>query len=128
MLEGRKHMLRVLAATLLWLCSSGPAAARDNPMVVRWSDLAPHVNGMKISTVLTDGSRIEGRAVSVESEALVVTVTKTSNRAAYAPGRALLPRTSLSTIRVGHTGWKWKVIGPIVGFVGMGAVGAAIGN
>jgi hypothetical protein len=29
---------------------------------------------------------------------------------------------------VGHTGWKWKVIGPIVGFVGMGALGAAIGN
>jgi hypothetical protein len=70
---------------------SGPAAARDNPIVVRWSELAPHVNGMKISTVLQDGSRVEGRAVSVEPEALVVTITKSSNQA-HAPGRALLPR------------------------------------
>jgi hypothetical protein len=82
---------------------------------------------MKISTVLEDGSRVEGRAVSVEPEALVVMVTKSSNRA-YVQGRTSLPRTALSVIRVGHTGWKWKVIGPMVGFFGVGGLGALVGN
>src|SRR5262249_44059519 len=101
--------------------------ARGKNIVVRWPDLATYVNGMKISTVLEDGSRIEGRAISVEPEALVVMVTKSSTRT-YVQGRALLPRASLSVVRVSRTGWKWKVIGPIVGFFGIGGLGAAVGN
>ena len=120
-------MRRTFAAILILLCAGVRLEARDHSLLVRWPDLAPQVNGMKISTVLQDGSRVEGRAISVEPEALIVMVARSSSQA-YGKGKSTLPRTSVSSIRVSHTGWKWKVIGPIAGFVGMGALGGAVGN
>ena len=120
-------MRRIVTLTLLWIGSGLLGEARDNNLAVRWADLPEHINGLKISTLLEDGSRIDARAISVEPEALLVTVSRSSNPI-YGKGTARLPRTSLSTLRVQHTGWKWKVICPIVGFVGLGALGVVAGG
>jgi hypothetical protein len=111
----------------MFLCVIVPANARDKDLFVQWPDLKAYVNGMKISTTLADGAHIEARAIAVEPDGLSVIVRKSSGRA-YTSGSSLLPRTSLSTIRVQRTGWKWKVICPVMGFFGMGVLGGVVGG
>ena len=120
-------MRTALVATFILLCSGASSEARDKKVPLRWDDLAPYVNGKKMSAVLADGTRVEGRAISVEPDGLAVMVARSSDKARF-QGKSLLPRSSLSTIRTGHTGWKWKVIGPIAGFFGLGTLGAFLGD
>jgi hypothetical protein len=119
-------MRRALSAGLLCLWLSGTVEARDRKIVVAWSELAAQVNGKRFSTVLKDGSCVEGRAISVEPESLAVKISKSSS-AVHVRGKGSLPRASLSSIQVRRSGWKWKAILPFVGAAGIGAVGGMVG-
>lgn len=120
-------MLRAFVGAVVLLSAGVPAFAGDPVVRVPWGELAPRVNGMQFSTVLGNSARIEGRAISVEPEALLAIVKKSSDRARY-QGQCSLPRAEISSVRVRHTGWKWKVISPIVGFVALGALGGFVGR
>ena len=120
-------MRKRLLASVVCLCWALSVKAGDKTLLVKWPDLAPHVNGMNIRTVLADGTRVEGRAISVEPAGLSVIVAKSSGRAQLA-GNSLLPRNAVASVRVRRTGWKWKVICPLVGFVAMGTLGGVVGG
>jgi hypothetical protein len=114
-------------AVLTLLLSSAPSPAADNIVRVRWGELSAHVVGRKISTVLTDGASVEGRVTAVQPEALALRVTKTSDPRRFSKD-AQLPRSSLTVVQVRRDGWKWKVIAPIVGVIGLAVAGGAIGG
>ena len=116
-----------LAVGLLILCLGSVAQAADREIRANWTQLGAQVVGRKVSMVLTDSTLVEGNVVSVESGALVVKVSKTSAPARFAK-TASVPRALVSTLRVSRPGWKWRVIGPVAGFVGLGIAGGVIGN
>jgi hypothetical protein len=62
--------------------SGGTLAAAARTQRLTWSELGPATQGKgkKIMMVLPSGTRIQGEVVSVEPQALIVNVTKTSNR------------------------------------------------
>ena len=109
---------RKLAAGLFILvCYQVEATASDRQSQVAWSQLANEVVGRKISTVRTDGVKIEGKVTAVKPDALVVEVNK---------GVASVPRSQITSLRVSRPGWKWRVIGPLVGALTFGIAGGAI--
>ena len=111
--------ISLLAATL--------AHAADHRIQSAWPELASHVQGRKISTVLTDGTEVKGRVVSVTPEALLIAVSKTSQPARYR-GTSPVPRPLLSSLRVSKQGWKWHAILPVAGAIAIGFAGAVIGG
>ncbi|MEP7352207.1 MAG: hypothetical protein ABI824_03145 [Acidobacteriota bacterium] len=121
----RKGMPVAVCAGLLF--AAVEAKASDRQLQLGWSELAGQVVGRKISMTLTDGVTLEGKGVSVKAASLVMDVNKTSAPARFS-GTADVPRELVSTVRVSRPGWKWRVIGPLVGFVGLSIVGGAIGN
>jgi hypothetical protein len=125
---------------LVFLLQSCPVWAREQKQSgpekhyrLQWGDLAGMITGQKVSTVLPDATRLEGKVLAVEPQALVLNLTKTSDRRAYPKGQASIPRASVSVLRLSKPGGHvWQIVGGILGsfaglFVG-GLVGAWAGG
>ena len=108
-------MALLLAAPLL-----ADAAAL---MHVKWEGLTV-VAGNTVSIAMPGGAVITGKATSVESDALVVDVQKTSDRAAYPKGVVRVPRATLHRFEMQTKGKVGRAVGTPVGFV----VGAVAGG
>jgi len=107
------------------LARQQPKAVGKTPGRLAWSELAPVVVDRKVKTTLPDGTRIEGEVLAVRSDALVMDVTKTSNRKAHPKGQTEIPRSSLMELGVIKDRGPGKLIGGILGTVG--GVAAATG-
>ena len=117
---------RLLAAFfLLLLCSAPIFAGSADQRQIAWSDL-PMVFDQNIRIVMPDGTRIEGKAVALESDALAVQVTKTTNVNDYPKGRLLVPRATLQAFDIHRPTFYWRVIGVFVGAVGGAVAGVGI--
>jgi hypothetical protein len=97
-------------------------------MHVKWDDLSM-VSGRTVRIALPGGV-ITGKAASVESDALVVEVQKTSDRNAYPKGTLRVPREKLHRLEMQTKGKVGRValtsLGAIVGFGGGGAAAFGI--
>lgn len=82
--------------------------------------------GKKIALVLPDGAELRGRVTSVQADALVLDVSKTSGKVAHPKGATTLPRSSVRSFTMGRTGWKWRVIGTAIGLGGGLAMGVFV--
>jgi uncharacterized protein YcfJ len=98
------------------------------PMHVKWEGLSV-VTGHTVSIAMPGGAVIIGKATSVESNALVVDVRKTSDRAAYPKGVVRVPRATLHRFEIETKGKVGRSVATPMGFVvGAGAgMGAWIG-
>ena len=83
---------------LLW---AGVALAGSVPEEsLRWTDLGARIEGRKVALVLPDGTEVQGKVRGVESGGLRLDVSKTSNKKAQPKGVHLIPRQSVSYLRV----------------------------
>jgi hypothetical protein len=96
-------------------------------MHVKWEGLTV-VTGKTVSIAMPGGAVIIGKATSVESDALVVDVRKTSDRTAYPKGVVRVPRATLHRFEMQTKGKVGRSVATPMGFlVGFGAgLGAAI--
>jgi hypothetical protein len=97
-------------------------------MHVKWEGLTV-VTGNTVSIAMPGGAVITGKATSVESDALVVDVRKTSDRTAYPKGVVRVPRATLHRFEMQTKGKVGRAVGIPVGFVVgfAGGLGAWIG-
>jgi hypothetical protein len=88
---------------------------------LEWRDLDRMVRGRNIDLTLPSGIRLKGRVTSVEVDALMLDVRKTSNRRAYPKGRAVVPRPEVTQFMlVRKEGHAWSAVGAGIG----GSIGA----
>ena len=97
-------------------------------MHVKWEGLTV-VTGNTVSIAMPGGAVITGKATSVESDALVVDVKKTSDRTAYPKGVVRVPRATLHRFEMQTKGKVGRIVGTPVGFVVgfAGGIGAVLG-
>ena len=114
----------VVVAALLFVLTPNIAFARAaEQLALRWSELQPVLAGRQISVQLTDGATVEGRYSSLQTDALSIQVSKTSDPAKHPKGATRLARPELTQITVKrHRGWKGRTIGLIAG----GAIAAVV--
>ena len=93
---------------------------------IGWEELSGLVIDKRISTTLPDGTRLEGTALAVRQEALVLDVQKTSNRKLHPKGQTEVPRQDVGEIRVIRVGGPFMRIflGILGGFGGALATSA----
>jgi len=117
---------RLLAGFFLLLFFSAPIfAGSADQRQIAWSDL-PTVFNKNIRIVMPDGTQIEGQAVALETDALAVQVTKTTNANDYPKGRLLVPRATLQAFDIHRPTFYWRIIGVFVGSVGGAVAGVGI--
>jgi hypothetical protein len=105
---------------MLSLLVAFPCSASPKELRLRWSELAPFVLRQDVALVLPSGAFIEGNAVVVRTDALVIHVRHTTDAKAYPKGPNEIPRSSVSFLRVtemrgrvGRTlgGWGGALLG-----------------
>ena len=113
--------MRNVTASMRWVCSLAlaaailstlPLAAQVRVRQVKWEDLSI-VTGHTVRISLPGGS-ITGKAGTVEADALVVEVQKTSDRNGYPKGTLRVPREKLHRLEMLTKGKFFRVAGPIV--------------
>lgn len=87
-----------------------------------WNELGPRAIGHKVALVLPNGTHIEGKVRSVEPDALRLKVSKTSDREFLPKGERLIPRQSVSLMRV----TEYRKLGRLLVTSGALAVAAGI--
>lgn len=128
-------MNRHFAATVtIFSLLGAPAFARGNDQrEIAWDDLQQIV-GKKLRIAMPDGTAIEGKAIALAPDALAVQIMKTTNAAAYAKAKLLVPRATLKSFSINHPSKHWRVAGIALGaFVGssvalVGGSGVATGE
>ena len=89
---------------------------------LEWRDLDHMVRGRNIDIRLPSGIRLKGRVTSVEEDALMLDVCKTSNKRAYPKGRAVVPRPEVTQfVMARKEGQIWTLVGTGIG----ASIGAA---
>lgn len=109
---------RVMALAVL---SSLPAMADgDSLRRVSWEGLEALVAGRNVSIAMPGGAIVTGKATAVESDALLMTVAKTTDRVSYPKGPLRVPRATVRRLDMEGHGWKGRaILTPIGFFVGM---------
>ncbi len=110
----------VALATLFFgtICRAG----EPRQINLNWTELGERVGSSKVAMVLPDATRIEGRVLRVEPDGLRMKITKTSDGKLHHKGEALVPRVSVSFLRV----IEYRHIGRIVGTVVAAGVAAGV--
>jgi hypothetical protein len=95
---------------------------------ISWEELSALVIDRKISTTLPDGTRLEGEALAVRPEALVLDVQKTSNKKLHPKGQTEVLRPAVSEVRVIRVrGPFMRIVGGILGGIGGAYAAGALG-
>jgi hypothetical protein len=97
-------------------------AAGAREIQSKWGELAPLVTDRKIALVLPAGTHIQGKVLAVEADGLRMKVTKTSDRKVLAKGERLIPRQSVSVLKL----TEYRKLGRLLCTVGSVAVVAAV--
>jgi len=121
------RQVMAVALCFVFLLQSCPLSAKEQPKKsgpekqyrLQWGDLAGMITAQKVSMVLPDAARLQGKVLAVEPETLVLDITKTSDRRAHPKGRASIPRASVSVLRLTRPGGHvWQIVGGILGSFG----------
>jgi hypothetical protein len=95
---------------------------------ISWEELSGLVIDKKISTTLPDGTRLEGEALAVRPDALLLDVQKTSNKKLHPKGQTEVPRLAVSEVRVIRVGGPFmRIFLGILGGIGGGFGASALG-
>jgi hypothetical protein len=115
----------VLAAVLAIFAFRADAAS---PVRLQWEGLSIVV-GKTVSIAMPGGSAVTGKAIGVESDALLVDVKGTTDAKAYPKGLVRVPRATLHRFDMQTKGKAFRILGTFVGSAGglAGGLGAAIG-
>ncbi|MCX6619719.1 MAG: hypothetical protein NTY38_01295 [Acidobacteria bacterium] len=92
--------IRTWMAVAALFAATTCCAGEPRQLSLRWSELGERAGGSKVAVVLPDATRIEGRVMQVEPEGLRLKVSKTSDRKTHPKGPSLIPRASITFLRV----------------------------
>jgi len=112
----------VLLLVLVPFVKAGP------PQRLKWSELSTVV-GKDVSIAMPGGAVIGGKATSVEADALVVQIARTTDKSAYPKGSTRVPRAQLRVLEMRTKNKRYRILGTFLGAVAgaVGGVAAAIG-
>lgn len=89
------------AAGILLLAGHGLLwCGEPRRLQLSWNELGPRITGHKVALVLPNATHIEGKVRSVEPDGLRLDLSKTSDRELLPKGERLIPRQSVSLMRV----------------------------
>ncbi len=97
------------------------------PVDIRWNELAALIVGHHVSIPVAGGGVVEGQALSVRDDGIMLDIVKTSDANLYAKGQTTIRRSTVTEVRlVERRGTGGRVLGTVVGALLGIVVGAEI--
>jgi hypothetical protein len=131
MLSTRGSVRRWSALLLVFcLVAEVAPAAQSKPLELKWNELSSMIAGHRVELTLPEGATIQGEAVAVREDTLVIDVQKSSGAKAYPKGSATIPRASVNLIKLerarGSAGRTLGTIGGVLTGLVVGGYTAAV--
>ena len=95
-----RHRFPIVLAALLGISQTALWGGEPRQLQLKWNELGPRIEDKKVALVLPGGTCIEGKVQRVVPGGLWLRVSKTSDRQAQPKGSHLIPRQSVSTLRM----------------------------
>ena len=95
-----RHRFSIVLVALLGMSQGLLWGGEPRQLQLKWNELGPRIEDKKVALVLPGGTCIEGKVQVVGSDGLRLRISKTSDRKAQPKGMHLIPRQSVSTLRV----------------------------
>jgi len=109
---------------MLLLLGQTNAIAAPAPLELRWNELNAAVYGRIVELTLPGAVTIKGEVAAVREDGLVLDVKKTSNAKALPKGNAVIPRGSVTLLKLEKRGGSnWHTIGTVMGVLSGVVVG-----
>ena len=83
-------------------------SAWADSLTLHWNELSPVLAHHTVSLTAPDGTRIKGRAVSVDPDQLVIETGGNNTK---------IPRAQVKTLEVNHPTKLWRIVGTATGAV-----------
>jgi len=116
----------VFLLTLL-LPGQSSAFAASTPVELKWSELNTAIYGQSVELTLPGAFKIRGEVVAVRDDALVLDIRRTSDARAFPKGNAVVPRASVTLLKLEQQrGSHWRAMGTVIGVLGGVVVGTYI--
>jgi hypothetical protein len=100
--------------------------AETRPLELKWSEIAPTVQGHRVELTLSGGATISGDVAAIRDDAMVMDVKKTSDPKAYPKGNASVPRTSIQLVKLKKSASWGKTLGTTLGVLSGVTVGGYV--
>ncbi len=101
--------------------------AAESPAEIRWNELAALVVGHHVTIPLSAGAVVQGEALSVRADSLVLDISRTSDASRFPKGQTPIPRALVTEVHLSaRTGSGGRILGTVVGLLGGAAAGAEI--
>lgn len=113
---------------LAGLCFAQTSAlAQSKPLELKWNELASMIIGHHVEVSLVGNATVQGEAVAVRQDTLVIDVAKSTGPKPYSAGNAEIPRNDIGLIKLHRTRGSWgRTLGTVIGVVaGLGGGGYA---
>jgi hypothetical protein len=118
-MTGHMTVLNCAATLACALCFAPAVQASASQLELKWNELGPVIAGHQVKLVLPGGAEIQGEAIAVREDTLLLNVKKTSDRKSYPKGQDAIPRASVTTLQIETIrGSGGRTIGVIVGALG----------
>src|SRR5260370_5260273 len=118
-MAGHVTVLKCAATLVCALCFAPAVPASASQLEMKWNELGPMIVGHQVKLVLPGGAEIQGEAIAVREDTLLLNVKKTSDRKSYPRGQSAIPRASVTTVQFKTIrGPGGRTIGVIVGALG----------
>jgi hypothetical protein len=111
---------------ILLILAAIPSVGANSIRQMKWDELST-LTTKSVSVVMRGGAVVTGKVTAVEPDALVLRVSKTTDKAAYPKGPLRLQRATLRTLQWNNKGHKFRAIGTPLGTVAGLVAGALIG-
>jgi len=118
--------VRPMAASLLLVLVGQPQVfAASTPVELKWDELYNAIYSQRVELKLPNAT-IRGDVAAVRSDALVLDVKKTSDSKVFPKGNAVIPRISVTLLKVESQGSHWRTLGTVLGVLGGVVLGGYI--
>jgi len=118
-MTGHLTVLKCAATLACALCFAPAVPASASQLEMKWKELGSMIIGRQVKLVLPGGAEIQGEAIALREDTLLLNVKKTSDRKSYPRGQNAIPRASVTTLQFETVrGPGGKTIGVIVGALG----------
>ena len=115
----------VFFLTLL-LAGQPSTFAASTPIELKWEELNTAINGHSIELTLPGATTIKGEVVAVRDDGLVLDIKKTSDKKTFPRGNGLIPRGSITLLKLERHGSNWRTTGTILGVLGGVSIGGYV--
>jgi hypothetical protein len=122
----------LLAALIVGLLVAGvPVSAQGKsggkPLELKWDELAPMIRGQRVEITLADSTTVNGEAIAVRDDTVVLDVSGSSNPQTYPNGNGSIPRGAVVLVQVERSRNSGaKTLGTVVGVLAGVVVGGYV--